>query len=86
MTTASKVRAIYTAPAPTATPSNQTAAAIPINEHAVVKAWLRKMLIKLVARVLFACFFVGVGIYLESKHHLTGAVKSVAATQAKGGK
>jgi hypothetical protein len=85
MTTASKVRAIYTAPAPTATPPNQTAA-IPINEHAVIKAWLRKMLIKLVARVLFACFFVGLGIYLESKHHLTIAVKSVAATQAKGGK
>ncbi len=85
MTTASKVRAIYTAPTPTATPPNQTAAIL-INEHAVIKAWLRKMLFKLVARVLFACFFVGVGIYLESKHHLTGAVKSVAATQAKGGK
>ena len=84
MTTASKVRAIYTAPTQqTVTSSNQTS---PVNEHAIIKAWLRKMLIKLVVRVLFACFFVGVGIYLESKHHLTGAVKSVAATQAKGGK
>lgn len=82
MTTESKVRAIYTAP--TATPATQTTS--PINEHAIVKAWLRKMLMKLIVWVLFACFFVGLGIYLESKHHLTGAVKTVAATQAKGGK
>lgn len=84
MTTASKVRAIYTAP--TQQPVTPTTPANPINEHAVIKAWLRKMLIKLVARVLFALIFMGVGIYLESKHHLTVAVKSVAATQAKGGK
>jgi hypothetical protein len=84
MTTASKVRAIYTAPTQqTVTPSNQTS---PVNEHAIIKAWLRNLLTKLIVRVLFACFFVGLGVYLESKHHLTGAVKSIAATQAKGGK
>lgn len=82
MTTASKVRAIYTAPAatPTTQPTNQT------SEHAIVKAWLRKMLIKLIARVLIACFFVGVGVWIESKYHITGAATASIQSAKKGGK
>jgi hypothetical protein len=84
MTTASKVRAIYTAP--TATPQQTP---IPNSKLAVAKAWLRKQLIRVVVHTIIALYWISVGSFIELKYHWLGtpAVQAkLANMQVKGGK
>jgi len=76
MTTASKVRAIYTAPTQSATPQQ---APIPNSKLAVAKAWLRKQLIRVVVHTIIALYWISVGSFIELKYHWLGT----PAVQAK---